>query len=210
MQKIVIFDMDGTLIDSRKDITLSINYVRKQNHALEPLSEEFVVESINKDERNLAYLFYGTKNYEDRDRELFEKHYKEQCTQNVFLYDGVLETLDILKGNGVRLFVATNAPTKFAKIMLKSLSIDSMFDMIVGADMVKVSKPDPEMIHKILNFCQFDKMKDKAWMIGDSSKDIKCAQNADIDALFATWGFSAKSEYKSNIKTPKEIISIVL
>ncbi|WP_434656861.1 HAD family hydrolase [Sulfurimonas sp. NW9] len=57
MKKIVIFDMDGTLIDSKKDITISVNYVRKTNHNLPPLSEEFIVDAINKEVRNLPKLF---------------------------------------------------------------------------------------------------------------------------------------------------------
>ena len=66
MKKIVIFDMDGTLIDSKKDITISVNYVREKNHSLPPLSEEFIVNAINKKERNLAYLFYQTQTYEHK------------------------------------------------------------------------------------------------------------------------------------------------
>jgi len=210
MQKIVIFDMDGTLIDSRKDITISINYIREKNHSLEPVSEDFVVDVINRDERNLAFLFYGTKEYEEKDRKLFEQHYSKQCTQNVFLYENILEVLEKLNDIGVRMFVATNAPTFFAKIMLKHLQIADMFEMIVGADMVKNSKPDPEMIYKILEFTHFEREKDMAWMIGDSSKDMQSAENANIYSIFVTWGFSPKSEYKCNIETPKEILSIVL
>jgi len=71
MQKIVIFDMDGTLIDSKKDITISVNYVRKVNHDLPQLSEEFIVESINKEVRNLPKLFYNTDIYEEKDRDVF-------------------------------------------------------------------------------------------------------------------------------------------
>jgi len=72
MQKIVIFDMDGTLIDSKKDITISINHIRHIHHNLAPLSEEFVVEAINMDVRNLPKLFYETEVYEDKDKILFE------------------------------------------------------------------------------------------------------------------------------------------
>jgi len=135
--KIVIFDMDGTLLDSQKDITISINYIRELHHNLPPLSESFIVEAINMDVRNLPKLFYGTVDYEEKDREVFEIHYAMQCTQNPYLYDGVKTTLNELVKSGVKVSVATNAPTPFALRMLKSLGIFEMFDVIIGADEVK-------------------------------------------------------------------------
>jgi len=208
--KVVIFDMDGTLIDSKKDITISINYIRRLNHNLPPLSEEFVVEAINMEVRNLPKLFYNTDVYEDKDREVFEVHYASQCVKNPYLYDGVKEVLENLVKNGVKISVATNAPTQFAVRMLGSLHVEHLFDMIIGADKVAVSKPNPEMLNKILDFYKFDKTKDKAWMVGDNSKDMISAKNAGIDAMFATWGFSPQSEYKVTVNHPKEVLDIIL
>ena len=202
--------MDGTLIDSKKDITISINYIRNLHYNLPPLSEKFVVETINMDVRNLPKLFYNTDIYEDKDREVFEVHYASQCVQNPYLYDGIKEMLETLVKEGVKISVATNAPTQFALRMLKSLHVEHLFDMIIGADKVVVSKPNPEMLNKILEFCNFDKTKDKAWMVGDNSKDIMSAANAGIDAMFATWGFSPQSEYEITVNHPKEILDIVL
>lgn len=208
--KVVIFDMDGTLIDSKKDITISINHVRDAHYSLEPLSEEFIVEAINMDVRNLPKLFYGTETYEKKDRLAFEEHYAMQCTQNPYLYDGILETLESLAHAEVKLSVATNAPTKFAKLMLSSLGVAQMFDVIIGADEVSASKPNPEMIYKILKHYEFDTLSHSAWMVGDNSKDIQSAQNANIDALFATWGFSPESIHSKTVTHHKEILSFVL
>ena len=210
MQKIVIFDMDGTLIDSKKDITISVNHVRRLNHNLPPLSEEFIVDAINRHQRNLAKLFYETEVYERRDKKLFEKHYKEQCTQHPYLYEGVKEVLQTLKEKGVKMSVATNAPTLFAQTMLEHLQVAKLFDLIVGADKVKASKPNPDMLHFILNFYDFDATEDKAWMIGDNSKDIESAKNAGIEAIFAAWGFSSHGTHDTIVKDPKEILDIVL
>ena len=208
--KVVIFDMDGTLIDSKKDITISINYVREKNYALPPLSEDFIVEAINMEVRNLPKLFYETDVYEDADRELFETHYEKQCTQNLYLYDGVVTLLKSLKNEDIKLSVATNAPTKFAKEMLSSLEVAELFDVIIGADKVAASKPDPSLLNAILNYYDFDRKQDKAWMIGDNSKDIKSAENAGIEAIFATWGFSPSSDFEVVVKEPKEVLNIVL
>ncbi len=210
MQKIVIFDMDGTLLDSQKDITISVNHIRKRHYNLEPLSEKFIVKAINLEVRNLPFLFYGTQEYEDSDRVVFEQHYYKQCVQNPYLYDGIKELLQELVSSGVKLSVATNAPTIFAHRMLNSLGVDELFDVIIGADKVKISKPNPQMLFEILNHYEYDEKKDTAWMIGDNSKDMMSAKNAGINAMFATWGFSPESEYDKTVEHPKEILGIVL
>jgi phosphoglycolate phosphatase len=208
--KIVIFDMDGTLLDSQKDITISINYVRKKNHNLGPLNEEYIVDAINKEVRNLPKLFYNTETYEPRDRDLFEEHYKHQCIQNPYLYDGIHTTLEQLITNGVKVSVATNAPTQFASRMLTHLGVAEMFDLIIGADKVNASKPSPEMLNYILKHYQFNKTHHQAWMIGDNSKDMKSAEHAGINSIFATWGFSPHSIHHTTVNTPEEILEIVL
>jgi len=208
--KIVIFDMDGTLLDSKKDITISVNYIRKLHHNLEPLSEEYIVEVINMEDRNLSKLFYDTDIYLEKDRKLFEVHYKQQCIKNPYLYDGIFKLLKNLKESNVKLSVATNAPTTFAIMMLTHLKIIDMFDMVIGSDKVTLSKPNPEMIDKILEFYSFDKVKHKAWMVGDSYKDMKSAENAGIESIFALWGFTLETTHKIKFYKPMDIINIVL
>lgn len=204
--RVVIFDMDGTLIDSQKDITASVNYVRKECYTLEPLSEEFVVWAINLEDRNLAKLFYETDIYEGRARALFEEHYALECTKSVYLYDGIKELLVSLTNNDIKLSVATNAPSTFAKKMLSHLRVDGYFDYIVGADMVKNPKPSPDMLEFILDGYGFKKDKHRGFMIGDNSKDILSAKAVNITPIFATWGFSRETTHDKVAKAPNEVL----
>ena len=207
--RIVIFDMDGTLIDSQYDITCSVNHVRAVNHALPPVESRAVVEWINRPVRNLPKLFYGTETYEARDRDLFEAHYHDQCIRNPYLYPGIRETLEALRARGVRLAVATNAPSLFAKRMLGHLGIEAHFDRIVGPDLAGASKPDPAMLHAILDAAGFQRGAHRAWMIGDNSKDIDAAKAAGITGVFSTWGFSAEGSGDLVISRPEAILDIV-
>ncbi len=207
--KIVIFDMDGTLIDTKKDITISINYVRKAHYDLPPLEEQYIVDVINMPVRNLPQLFYNTPVYQSKDRDLFEEHYFEQCIQSPYLYEGIAETLEQLKSLHVNLNVATNAPTIFAKRMLSHLHVSNMFDTIIGADQAGASKPDPKMLEIILSNYGSQHKPNKTWMVGDNSKDIEAAKSISIGSIFATWGFSSEGEADHVASHPLKIINIV-
>jgi phosphoglycolate phosphatase len=207
--RVVIFDMDGTLIDSQHDITLSINHVRKLRYGLEPLMAQEVVDAINGRQRNLAELFYGTKVYHEEDRLLFETHYHHQCVQNPLLYEGVAELLAMLREEGVRCSVATNAPSRFARRMLEHLEVFRHFDHVFGADMVANPKPDREMLRAILGRYGYDERRDRAWMVGDNAKDMQAARNAGIEGIFAAWGFSREGEGDHLASAPGRVMEIV-
>lgn len=208
--RIVIFDMDGTLVDSAADITITINHIRKTK-GLEPVDSTSIVKAINSEKTNLAEMFYGTKTYEKRDRDLFESHYWEQCTQNIRIYPDIEETLEKLRENDVRLSVATNAATIFAKKMLKTTGLNNYFDFIMGSCDVKNTKPNPEIIHKIMRRYQFDTETHKLPVIvGDSHKDIKAAKEAKIHGVHARWGFE-NEDIRGTISahSPKEILTLL-
>ncbi|MDD5717892.1 MAG: HAD family hydrolase [Sulfuricurvum sp.] len=209
MRKIALFDMDGTLIDSGLDITLSINYVRKVNYDLEALSVQAVVDAINAPKRNLSEIFYGSTLYEESARKLFEEHYYHQCLQNVAPYEGIREVLDELHRQGVLMGVATNAPSIFAKRMLAHLGLDLFFQQIIGADNVDNPKPHPQMLHRHLDHYVYRSGTDYAWMIGDNSKDMDAASQAGIVGVFASWGFSKEGSGDRIAASPGDLVDII-
>ena len=209
MKNIALFDMDGTLIDSGLDITLSINHVRLECYNLYPLGVQEVIDAINAPVRNLSEIFYAQPLYEERARNLFEEHYYDQCIQNVKAYDGIPDLLETLHQNGFTMGVATNAPSLFAKRMLEHLKLDSYFRLIIGADDVEAPKPHPQMLNRHLEHYDFRSGTDYAWMIGDNSKDMEAASRAGITSVFAGWGFSSQGCGDHYALTPETLVDII-
>ncbi|MDY6821630.1 MAG: HAD family hydrolase [Deferribacterota bacterium] len=213
MIEIIIFDMDGTLLDSKTDITKSINFVREKK-GLPPLTEDYVLEAINGPIQELSMKFYNTPQYEKSDRILFEEHYMQQCTKNVKVYDGVVELLNFCKEKNIKLSVATNAPTKFAIRMLEAAKILNYFDYVKGYDNDIPPKPNPDVILYLIEKFR----KNNPLLIGDSEIDYLTAKNACINYILACWGFGIKnlSMNKDFVKrckkvfTPGEIIKYII
>ena len=185
-KKLIIFDMDGTLINSANVITSTINHVRV-NLGLDKLQEDLILTSLNDPEINSALFFYGTDNFTKKQTELFTKYYSINCTKKIKLYDGIYDLLEYLKDDFI-LSVATNASQEFANEMLNALDINKYFSYIIGADMVKHAKPKPDMIDKTLIKLNIN-AKD-AILVGDSKKDVLAAQALNMDSILVNWGFS--------------------
>jgi len=209
-RKIVIFDMDGTLLDSSTDITLTINYIRK-TRGLEPVDKESIVKAINTPGVNLSEVFYGMKTYEKRERDLFESHYWDQCVQNLTIYPEVPELLESLREKGIHLSVATNAASIFAKKMLKTTGLTPFFDQILGSCDVKNTKPHPEIIYKILRRYNYSSEHfDLPVIVGDSHKDMEAAKEAKINAIYVKWGFKNDDIPGAfSAHAPKEVLSLL-
>ena len=186
--KTVIFDLDGTLVDSHEDITASINHVRSEIYGLEPVTSAFVIEKMNAEGLNLAYELYGVHAYEEAARELFERHYSRQCLEHARTFAGIPELLASLKAKNFDLFIATNAPTETSSLILKNNNIDHLFTDIIGADRVRHAKPDPEMILKIKECTKYDEI----WMVGDSPKDLSAGRLAGVSTIFVEWGYTLR------------------
>lgn len=200
--KTIIFDMDGTLINSGKVITNSINFVR-ENIGLKKMDEEKILEYINTPNINTAEILYETREFTERQSKIFEEYYINNCTKDIELYHGIEEVLKTLHKENRKLAIATNAFSNFAKEMLEHLNIYKYFDIVVGADMVKEPKPHPEMILKVID--DLNAHKSSTILIGDSHKDRLSAQSAEIKFLLVNWGFSKHND--NAIHKAKDILN---
>jgi len=204
-KQLIIFDMDGTLINSGDVITNTINFVRT-NLGLEKIQKELMLSMLNNPDVNAAEYFYGTSEFTDEQTELFTKYYDENCTKEISLYDGIYELLDELKQKGFILSVATNASADFATKMLKALDIYKFFDFVVGANMVENPKPKPDMLELTLK--QLDIDVSNSLLIGDSLKDTRAAESINMKAILVNWGFSKYENEISNIDELKKELKI--
>ncbi|MGB3751706.1 MAG: HAD family hydrolase [Arcobacteraceae bacterium] len=185
-KQLIIFDMDGTLIDSGDVISNTINHVRT-NVGLPKMPKELLLTSINNPDINPSEFFYGTKNFTKKHSKLFEEYYDKNCLTDIVLYDGIKDLLQNIS-EYFTLSIATNASVEYAQKMTKHLGIDHYIDYFIGADKVSQSKPHPEMLIKTTQSLNIQ-IKD-AILIGDSNKDKNAAVACEMDYLLVNWGFT--------------------
>jgi len=207
MMKSVIFDMDGTLLDSSYAMTLSVNHVRK-SFGLPSVEKEYLEYIINEPCINLPMKLYNVSEYTDEHRNRFAKHYLANANLHVKPYDGALDLLKSLHVNGFTLSIATNATDFFARNMLEGQGMLDYFSYIIGANNVEKSKPNPDMLHHISNLSEIPLAH--SLLVGDSIKDEGAAKNANIDFLFASWGYGKSSNHTKSFKDIPELREYLL
>ncbi|AJC84668.1 HAD family hydrolase [Campylobacter peloridis] len=192
----IIFDMDGTLIDSANAIVCAVNEIRADLN-LEPLKREFILNTINTPGQNYAKIFYGVDTFSHTSfKEGYEKYFIKHYDQSVVLFDGVLDVLEFCKENGCYMAIATNAPQESLVPILKKQNILSYFDKILGVSYGIEAKPNPMMLNLITNEAKYN----KSIFIGDSLKDRLCAKNANIDYIHISWHKEIKELDEANDK----------
>ncbi len=210
MQKkqLIIFDMDGTLIDSGDVISNTINFVRT-NLGLEAMPKAELLTNINNPDINSSEFFYGTKEFTDEQTKLFGDYYHQNCVSDISLYDGIKELLDEISEH-FTLSIATNASAQFANKMIQHLEIDHYFDYVIGSDTVSTPKPHPQML---LNTTETLKTEIKhSILVGDSNKDKNAAVACDMDYLLVNWGFTqheSEDVFNSTEKLKRKLLSFI-
>ena len=191
MRPVLIFDLDGTLVDSKKDLTASVNYIR--NHFDLPLlTAEEIAGFIGNGALMLIRRALGSMASEENVQaglQMFLSYYRTHMLDSTVLYPGVLETLDRLVD--CKLAVLTNKPVHFSCAMLDGLGVYKRFAAVYGGNSFDHKKPDPVGVYQILSDTKGQ--RERTWMIGDSAVDVLTGRNAGIRTCGVTYGYATET-----------------
>lgn len=190
LPKLIIFDLDGTLVDSAPDLALAINAML-EDLQLSHVSEDLVRLWVGNGSRKLVERtldHYQSKAALDDAHGLFMTHYEANLNGASRLYDQCKVVLDGIKMLGVPMALVTNKPFEFVPPLLSALGIERYFEIMIGGDSLPEKKPSPmPLLHcaQQLNI----EVKD-CLMVGDSKADIESAQAANIQVVALLQGYN--------------------
>jgi 2-phosphoglycolate phosphatase len=189
-----IFDLDGTLVDSKKDIIDAINYILKML-GLEEKPDDLIQSYIGMGRDKLIADALGHEVSPEvvaKANENFDKHYSAHMFDHTKLFPGVTDVLEYLKDK--TLMVVTNKSHAFAISTLKHFKIDKYFSKVIGGDDQNCRKPDSCPINHLLDGINVP--PDRAIIIGDSDIDIKAGRLAGIRTCGLTYGIGRVEDIK--------------
>lgn len=212
--KAVIFDMDGTILNTLEDLKNATNYSLRQFGMPERSLEEvrmFVGNGI----RKLVERAVPAGTSEEKINQVFDvflEYYEIHSADNTSPYPGILELVEKLKKSGIKTAVSTNKADVPAQELGREY-FNGIFDLIVGQqDGLKV-KPAPDSVNKILSI--LDIQKKDAIYIGDSDVDVQTAKNSGLDFIGVSWGFRGREFLEKNgakniVDNANEILNLVI
>lgn len=209
--KLVIFDLDGTLIDSRQDLVESVNaMLRHFKHA--ELPSDVVASYVGDGAPMLVRRALG----DPRDERFFKKaldyflaYYREHKLDHTRPFAGIPEALEQVQGNGGgrKLAVLSNKPVHPSRAIVEALGLGDFFIRVYGGNSFETKKPDPLGVETLLE--ETATQPESAVIVGDSSVDILTGQNAHIRTCGVTYGFAPHTLCEAPpdvvIDTPREL-----
>ncbi|HXP88173.1 MAG TPA: HAD-IA family hydrolase [Bryobacteraceae bacterium] len=189
---LLIFDLDGTLVDSKQDLVDSVNATR-QWAGLEPLSVERVSSYVGNGAPMLVRRALPDFPEEELHHALryFLDYYREHILDSTTLYPGVREALDCFHAAGTPLAVLTNKPVRFSLNLLEGLGLEMHFFRVYGGNSLAEKKPHPQGIELLVEEARAD--RSRTIMVGDSAVDVLTAHNAGVRACGVAWGFQPET-----------------
>jgi phosphoglycolate phosphatase len=190
---LLIFDLDGTLIDSKLDLAHSVNATRL-HMGMKDLPHELIFSYVGNGAPTLIRRSLEPGASEEQIQQalaFFLAYYSDHMLDYTTLYPGVAETLDALLASGKQMAVLTNKPVRISKAIIGGLGLSKHFFQIYGGNSFDQKKPHPIGIETLLS--ETGVAPASAMMIGDSSVDIQTARNAGIKACGVTYGFQPET-----------------
>ena len=214
MNKAVIFDLDGTLIDSLPDIAEHVNITLK--HFGAPEKDYSVIrKTIGHGARNLIFRAFDSKISEQETDErlaFYNRSYTNSGSPKTKVFDGMGEVLVELKKRGYKLGLLTNKPQITTVGIYERLLSQYDFDAVVGFEPGMKIKPDPHSLLKILE--DIDVLPENCYFVGDGEPDVQVAKNAGAKGISELWGYRDKDELERVgatvfVSTPSELLDII-
>ncbi len=192
--KTIIFDLDGTLLDTLADLADSANYTMEQmGYQTYPLESYryFVGNGVPKLLERCLPEDKRTEENISAARKLFSEYYNIHFADKTRPYDGVNELLENLKKSGVKMAVASNKSDEFTQSIVKRF-FGNVFDIVQGGKADVPKKPAPDIAFGIME--RLGAIPENTYFAGDSNVDMYTAKNARLTAIGCLWGFRTKEE----------------
>jgi phosphoglycolate phosphatase len=190
--KLVIFDLDGTLINAYPAIISSFNYTLSWlNYPKQP--PLIIKRAVGWGDENLLKPFVRKKDLK-KALLIYRKHHRHSLVKQSRLFPQAKEILRYLKAKGYKLAVASNRPTEFSWILIRNLRLKEFFDYVLCADRLENIKPHPEILNKIMQ--HFSLQPKETVYIGDMVIDAQAGRRAKVTTLMVTTGSSTKEEIR--------------
>jgi phosphoglycolate phosphatase len=195
---VVIFDLDGTLVDSAPDLAASVAHALA--HLNQPVPNIAQIRGYigNGAGRLIHRSLTGEKDGVADDslfksaQDLFFKHYADNICERSRPYPGVIETLTTLKNSGYKLACVTNKPERFTQSLLRALNLEMFFSQVLSGDSLQRKKPEPDQLLHVAKHC--DVAPKNCTMVGDTATDARAAINAQIPVICVSYGYGNISE----------------
>ncbi|MEW5714747.1 HAD hydrolase-like protein [Pseudomonas sp. SB113] len=186
----IIFDLDGTLIDSAGDMTAQLNTILIERN-LEPILVATTSLFLGDGMRSFARRAFCLRGVNDMEAAIdtFISRYEQTDHLMTKPYDGVIETLSALRDAGWKISVCTNKNELIAIDILKQTDLLRFMDVVCGGDSVSFKKPDPRHLSAVVALADYEKLS--KIMIGDNWNDFEAARAYGIPFAFASWGYGS-------------------
>jgi len=191
----VLFDLDGTLVDSYAALTEAVNYARRQ-HGLDELSAARIRDFVGDGLETLLQRAFNVTKVPRGVQDAFESRYDEICCAESKVLADVELTLEELQKLGVEMAVCTNKPTSFSKKILAFLNLAPYFRDIVGPDVAGARKPDAQHVLRTLESTQCP--PSAALFVGDMPIDVHAARASGIDVAVVPTGSSSAEQLRAS------------